>query len=186
MTLTELADLADVTPRTVRFYIAQGLLPPPVGAGSAATYTDVHIHQLKAIKSLQQQHLPLAEIRGRLQHEPQAAPKTATPGSALDYLDAVLGRAAAPNTAGPRGAVVAPAVIAPLLVAAAPVPRGLVVAAPVVPSPPLAAQGARSTWERHQLVPDVELHVRRPLSRDVQRKLDRLLDFARHLFEEVP
>ena len=38
--LQELADLADVTPRTIRYYIVQGLLPSPEGAGPAARYGD--------------------------------------------------------------------------------------------------------------------------------------------------
>lgn len=182
MTLTDLADVADVTPRTVRFYIAQGLLPPPIGTGSAATYTDVHIHQLKAIKSLQQQHLPLAEIRARLQHEPRSAPKATAPSSALDYLDSVLGRSSAPAATAQL-----PASSPPTSSASRAPPA---VAAPVSPSSLAQVQAvappSRSTWERHQLIPDVEIHVRRPLSRDVQRRLDRLLDYARQLFEEVP
>jgi hypothetical protein len=42
----------------------------------------------------------------------------------------------------------------------------------------------RSTWERMTLAPDVELHVRRPLSREQNKKLDRLLDAARSIFSE--
>ena len=94
MTLVDLADAAEVTPRTVRYYIAQGLLPPPLGAGSAAAYTEVHQRYLKTINAFQKQHLPLAEIRSRLEQEPPPGP---TPGSevgasssALDYLDGVL------------------------------------------------------------------------------------------------
>jgi hypothetical protein len=44
----------------------------------------------------------------------------------------------------------------------------------------------RSTWERIPLAPDVELHVRRPLSRSHNRLVDRLIDHARHLFSEEP
>ena len=41
---------------------------------------------------------------------------------------------------------------------------------------------ARSTWERIVLHPDLELHVRRPLARADQRRLDELLEQARRLF----
>jgi hypothetical protein len=40
----------------------------------------------------------------------------------------------------------------------------------------------RSTWERITLHPDIELHVRRPLARADQRRLERLLADAQRLF----
>ena len=42
----------------------------------------------------------------------------------------------------------------------------------------------RSQWERISLTPDLELHVRRPLSRLQNRQLSRLLQLARELLEE--
>ena len=63
--LNELASLADVTPRTIRFYISQGLLPSPDPEGQKTRYTDEHLALLLAIKKLQSVHMPLAEIRRR-------------------------------------------------------------------------------------------------------------------------
>ena len=56
----------------------------------------------------------------------------------------------------------------------------------VMSSPPmqLPEEPVRSQWERITLAPDIELHLRRPLSRGVNKKVDRLLDVARDLFEE--
>ncbi len=51
------------------------------------------------------------------------------------------------------------------------------------PGPP-SAQMTRSQWERLPLSPDVELHIRRPLSRHQNKQVDRLIDFATELFEE--
>src|SRR6187402_216730 len=65
--LNDLARLADVTPRTIRYYIAQGLLPSPEAAGPATRYGDGHLARLRLIKRLQREHLPLAEIRGRIE-----------------------------------------------------------------------------------------------------------------------
>ena len=65
-TLTELADLAGVTPRTVRYYIGQGLLPSVGQSGPGAKYGDDHLARLRLIRRLQREHLPLAEIRRRL------------------------------------------------------------------------------------------------------------------------
>jgi len=177
MTLVDLADAAEVNPRTVRYYIAQGLLPPPLGAGSAAAYTEVHLRYLKTIKAFQKQHLPLAEIRSRLEQEPPPEPTSAVgaSSSALDYLDGVL-QPAPPRGARQVGLPLAPNV-GPTVVVGSSSPSAHT-------SGPISS-GARSTWDRHLLVADVELHVRRPLPRDIQRKLDKLLDYARHLFEEV-
>src|SRR5262245_45258526 len=65
--LADLARLADVTPRTVRYYVSQGLLPSPEAAGPATRYGEGHLARLRLIKRLQREHLPLAEIRARLE-----------------------------------------------------------------------------------------------------------------------
>src|SRR6188474_2485884 len=64
--LTDLSRLADVTPRTIRYYITQGLLAAPTGSGHAARYGEGHLARLRLIRRLQREHLPLAEIRSRL------------------------------------------------------------------------------------------------------------------------
>jgi DNA-binding transcriptional MerR regulator len=66
-TLSDLTRLADVTPRTVRYYVAQGLLPSPDAAGPNTRYGEGHLARLRLIKRLQLDHLPLAEIRLRLE-----------------------------------------------------------------------------------------------------------------------
>jgi DNA-binding transcriptional MerR regulator len=64
--LQELADAAGVSPRTVRYYIAEGLLPPPDPAGHRTSYTRDHLTRLKLIGILKGAFLPLREIRLRL------------------------------------------------------------------------------------------------------------------------
>jgi DNA-binding transcriptional MerR regulator len=64
--LDELSSDADVTPRTIRYYIAEGLLPPPDSAGRNARYTQEHLDRLHLIASLKEQDLPLKEIRRRI------------------------------------------------------------------------------------------------------------------------
>ena len=64
--LDELSKLADVTPRTVRYYIAEDLLPPPIVGGRNATYSQEHLDRLGAIGGLKAMYLPLREIRHRL------------------------------------------------------------------------------------------------------------------------
>src|SRR5215213_8820455 len=66
MGLTELVEAAGVSVRTVRYYIAEGLLPPPLSAGPRAAYTPEHLDRLRLIARLKGAYLPLREIRRRL------------------------------------------------------------------------------------------------------------------------
>jgi hypothetical protein len=50
--------------------------------------------------------------------------------------------------------------------------------------PPAIGLPARSQWDRHSLSPDVELHVRRPVSREENRRIERLMEAARRIFNE--
>ena len=65
-TLNELTEVAGVSPRTVRYYIAEGLLPPPVVAGPRSSYSSSHLNRLRLIGSLKNAYLPLREIRRQL------------------------------------------------------------------------------------------------------------------------
>lgn len=182
--LTELADLASVTPRTIRYYITQGLLRGPATSGPGAKYDDTDLARLRWIKRLQAEHQPLAEIRSQLealgdavilqsQDEAPAPP----PDSALAYIQRITNRPRA-SEAPARYMVRAftPAPIPP----AAPEPS----AAPPVPTPDVRVE--RSQWERIDLAPDVELHIRRPLARATAKRVDRLITIARDLLEEDP
>ena len=62
----ELSELSGVTRRNVHFYVQQGLVPPPVGAGLGARYTDAHLLKLKVIPLLRARGLRLDQIRERL------------------------------------------------------------------------------------------------------------------------
>ena len=66
LTLGELTTAADVSVRTVRYYIAEGLLPPPEGSGPASSYARGHLDRLRLIQRLKEAYLPLKEIRRRL------------------------------------------------------------------------------------------------------------------------
>lgn len=178
-TLTELADLAAVTPRTVRYYLSQGLLPRVGAPGPGAKYDDSHLARLRLIRRLQREHQPLAEIRRRLETlddttiaaiaaEPSPPPP---PDSALDYIRRVTApaqtsRALYVREAPPLAAVEAST--SPELSQENPAPPRL----------------ERSQWERVDLAPDIELHIRRPLPRSTAKRVDRLIEIARDLLEE--
>ena len=59
--IKELCDGAGVTPRTVHYYIQQGLLPGAGTTGSGARYSPDHLDGLRPIRLLQNEHLPLPE-----------------------------------------------------------------------------------------------------------------------------
>lgn len=201
--LTELADLAGVTPRTVRYYITSGLLPSAGRSGPGAKYGDEDLARLRLIRRLQREHLPLAEIRQRIAGLDDADVRSlaveADPGptdSALEYLRRVL-EPTPPAT--PQLHREEPARSVPLarrmasMPAAdwrpAPMPAMAASGPPSVPTEvarPPATAGDRSQWERIVLAPDIELHVRRPLSRIQNKRVDRLLTIARELLEEDP
>jgi len=64
--IRDLADLAGMSVRTIHYYIAEGLLPPPQGAKRNASYTGAHLARLRLIAALREEGLALAAIRARL------------------------------------------------------------------------------------------------------------------------
>jgi DNA-binding transcriptional MerR regulator len=171
--LKELCDRAGVTPRTVYYYVQQGLLPSPGSTGPGTRYTEAHLHRLRLIRLLQNEHLPLAEINRRLRGlsgddvrnlvEKRRKEPAPARGSALQYVRGILNQAAPDPAREP-----------PLLAA--------------LKSPPARERGdagpGRSQWDRVQLGEGLELHVRRPLTRQQQRKLEKLLAAAREILED--
>jgi DNA-binding transcriptional MerR regulator len=64
--IDELAREAQVSPRTIRYYVQRGLLPAPAFHGRDTTYDRGHLLRLQAIKKLQEARLPLDEIQARI------------------------------------------------------------------------------------------------------------------------
>jgi DNA-binding transcriptional MerR regulator len=96
MTLAELADASGLPARTIRFYIARGLLDGPVKAGRGAAYTPEHLARLERIKKLQANGRMLSEIGhslGGKATQPAAAAPTAWWQQAIGDDVVVLTRA---------------------------------------------------------------------------------------------
>jgi len=76
-TLAELAEETGLAPRTIRYYIARGLVSGPAVAGRGAAYSGEHVERLKAIQKLQARGLMLAEIARTLAgvKEPKELPQ---------------------------------------------------------------------------------------------------------------
>jgi DNA-binding transcriptional MerR regulator len=64
--VSELEQLTGVQRRTIYYYTAQKLLPPPTGAGLAAKYGEVHFLRLRLINQMQRAHIRLSGIREAL------------------------------------------------------------------------------------------------------------------------
>ena len=206
--LTELADLAGVTPRTVRYYLSQGLLPAVGQSGPGSKYYPGHLARLRLIRRLQGEHLPLAEIRRRLDELDDDEIRELTgsdepappPDSALDYLRAVLGpRPGLARSMPSPGARTRPAMrvragMPAMRDTTGPphIPNAVAerldepyASAPAPAATPASVQPIeRSQWDRIVLAPDVELHIRRPLARAQNKQVDRLITIARELLEK--
>jgi DNA-binding transcriptional MerR regulator len=189
--LVELSKLADVTPRTIRYYIAQGLLPSPGQLGPSTQYTDEHLELLRLIKKLQSAHLPLAEIRAHLRSASpdqlaalSDAVSTPPSGSAVEYIRGVL----EPTPTYARTvAFSSPSLPSEVYRSPASMPAPSPSSMPAVGKPESAvgrSEPDRSQWERISLDPDIELHIRQPLTRHHKKAVARLIAIARQLFEE--
>ena len=74
-TLDELATLADLPRRTVRYYIQLGLVDRPVGETRAAHYLSGHLEQLLQIRKWTAAGVSLERIRELLSGEPPPVPQ---------------------------------------------------------------------------------------------------------------
>jgi DNA-binding transcriptional MerR regulator len=73
LSLEELADRCGVTPRTVRYYQSERVLPRPRKHGHYARYTSEHVERLRRIAEFQERGLKLEAIRAVLAHEDSGA-----------------------------------------------------------------------------------------------------------------
>ncbi len=134
----ELSEASGVSIRNIRYYTAEGLLPPPDARGRFALYGPEHLRRLRLIQQLKEAYFPLPVIKARLQELP--GPEVADaeePDSAASYIQRVRARQTAASPPVPPMAAMPAA--APM--AAPPEPTG-------------------ETWQRITLAPGVELHVR--------------------------
>jgi DNA-binding transcriptional MerR regulator len=172
LSIEELADLAGIPVRTVRYYITQGLLPGPGARGRAATYSEEHRWRLLLIRKLVDQRVPLIEIRHKLEgltlmelrslvaeeDDRSSTLRLAEQSpSPREYVAALLQRARSRREPSP------------------PAPPGL--ASPMMNLP--LAPARPESWERYQIVPGVELHVHASARSQYRRLIERLLAAGR-------
>jgi DNA-binding transcriptional MerR regulator len=187
-TIQELAERCGVTPRTIRFYIEEGLLPPPLQEGRIGLYTDEHVERMELIRQLKEAFLPLreihrlvnslssAEIRALLEtlpRTPYAAPAEEAESrpvgqSALDYIRSLQkgvtreeDRTDSTQTYQEAHAALLRKVRREELA-------------------PDEDEFAR--WQRITIVPGLEIHIRESSDYHFVSRVRQLLEFARRLF----
>jgi DNA-binding transcriptional MerR regulator len=84
MTLAEIAKASGFPARTIRYYIARGLVSGPVKSGRDAAYTSGHLERLERIKKLQAEGRTLSEV-SQLLREPSDKPAVGPPTAWWQY-----------------------------------------------------------------------------------------------------
>jgi DNA-binding transcriptional MerR regulator len=182
--LADLAAASGLEPRTIRSWVAQGLLPPPLNRGPAARYPADTLTRLLAIRTMRDAlGMSLQDIRKELlvaspeqidAHAARAAtlakppPKTDA-ASALEYIATL-------RAGGPKPA---PSMLLP----PPPATRGFeALEQRLGQGRPEAARKARAEeWLRIPITPDVDLTVRGPLDAEQRTRLERCADLIRDI-----
>jgi DNA-binding transcriptional MerR regulator len=80
--LGQLADETGLSRRTIRYYIARGLLTGPAKSGRNSEYSQQHLERLRTIQRLQNEGRTLAEVAHRLAGE---APEATLPRPVITH-----------------------------------------------------------------------------------------------------
>jgi len=208
--LSELTDEAGVSVRTVRYYVAEGLLPPPVTAGPRSFYTRAHLDRLRLIDRMKTSYLPLKEIRRRLtalddeeirrlvEVEAPPLPSAATPSllqeassrppdSAASYIARLLHRAPPAAPAAPLRAALGESdqvmarAVAPEEQGAGAV-EDFVLESLALPPSTTEAEEEATSWRRIALSDDAELLIREESYQRKRERVDWLVGWARKVF----
>ncbi len=187
LSIDDLAEQTGTPVRTIRFYIAEGLLPGPGARGKAAAYGPEHLLRLRLIRQLTEQRRPLAEIRARiggltpqeveelLEEEQQrsgALRRAEQSASPKEYLATLLQRAQEAREGGTSR-----------LAQSAPSASALSQAAQQQEQHADAlAQRPAALWQRWEAAPGVEIHIRTDVLQQDRPLVERLLALAHTLF----
>jgi len=186
----QLADRVGVSIRTIRYYIAEGLLPPPEPRGRYATFNEEYRMRLELILKLKNTFLPLKEIRDRIAGlDPQQVREmldqlgTGTPAQPVQVLDANPSQKMMVKETPLGGALdyLATKMNAPRLEVLQPDKVGRNV--PPKPSRPQRKQtSAVEHWQRIELVPGLEIHVRDAEEAVYRERIRQIVEFAQIQF----
>lgn len=112
-TVDDLAERTQLTPRTIRSYQTQGLLPPPDRHGRVAYYDESHLDRLEEITELKEEGFSLASIQDLIARKEAATAARAKASKAKAKADARATSEPLVPTPGGSRALAAPAPLAP-------------------------------------------------------------------------
>ena len=126
--------------RTIRYYLAEGLIQTPdERQGTASVFSYLNLLQLLTVKKLQAEHLPIRKIRELVANKSEQE---------LETLLAVRGTSGKKTEAKRYlESLLTPTPSAPPMQAAA-------------PAPPPQKFDASHSWQRVEIEPGLELHIR--------------------------
>jgi DNA-binding transcriptional MerR regulator len=186
--INELAKRARVSVRTIRFYIDEGLLPAPDSRGRYAVYGEEYLDRLELIRRLKDSFLPLKEIRVTLSALSWAEVQASLADLRKKDDEAQIAAKAADRkireklVGEPRSS--AAEYIADLL-SSKPVNRPLPPQPSSQPAPvqkPGLSGAMEESWQRIQLAPGLELHIRQTVQSSDQQKIEQIVRLAKKLF----
>ena len=148
--------------RTIRYYMAEGLVQTPEEKqGTASVFGYLNLLQLLTVKKLQAEHLPIRKIRelvaGKSEQELEtllgigSTAKKSRDTEAKRYLESLLAPTPVPQAAPPKQA-----------------------AAPTLPA------GQSQSWQRVEIEPGLELHIRSDYAPPTSARTKSLLEKAIH------
>lgn len=195
LSIRELAEKANITVRTIRYYTEEGLLPPPVIGGKNAYYTLDHLNRLELIRRMKEAYLPLREIRQVmlslteaevfqklteqiLPPEPTileagpAAPAQQAGADAVEYISRLMS----------NQAVYRPLNNPTSGLPSQPLRRGRALPSSNASSDTSSSDSVSEVWRRIPLASGVELHLRTALDPNLRDRVEQLISFAIKLF----
>ncbi len=183
-TIRELAKLAGTSPRTIRYYQQEGLLPEPVNRGKYAYYNNDHLVRLRLIQELKNSYFPLKEIRARLNALTTHQVQSLLESQATTQMRQPAPSKVSDNQPVQSGSDTALDYISRLLKTQSELRHQEPPKAP--PAPPAnqhyVAGTPTESWRHIALAPRIEIHIQEPISPLDQQRLEELVKFARKLF----
>lgn len=179
-TIEDLAAMTGTSVRTVRYYIAENLLPGPGARGKSAVYTEDHLVRLRLIRLLTERRTPLAEVRDMMarvsdeeirallaEEESFTQTRAERVESPRAYISALLDQARAVREP-----------VKPYMPYPTSAPKPMKPSVRRVESQE-PTSGPRpdqtSEWRRVQIAPGVELHIEERLESQNRALIERLL-----------
>jgi len=200
--ISELAQKSGVSARTIRYYIAEDLLPAPPVEGRYSRFSSDYIDRILLIRYLQETYLPLKEIRRQMQnlsitevrellqkYKIPAESESSKPSSAMAYTNAVISSPQPKTEPGSALEYVSSLLKSRKISEKMDDGKNNLQYLTQRPSPPEPAVRRTSpilergeNWRRIQLAPGLELHVEQHLMHRYETQIRQMIDLANNLF----